>query len=116
MKSRTEKREQRQAPTPDQEPAVGKIRQFLLPMVSGMVAAKQDLMAWAQEIGLEALQKVFEGDATAIAGPKGKHSQSRTNHPWGTTDTELPFGGRRLGLKRPRLRSKSGQEVRCRAA
>jgi transposase-like protein len=26
------------------------------------------------------------------------------------TNTELPFGGRRIGLKRPRVRSKSGQE------
>jgi len=80
-------------------------------MVAGMAATKQDLMAWVQEVGLEALKEAFEADTTAGAGPKGKHSQDRINHRWGTTDTELPFGGRRIGLKRPRVRSKSGREV-----
>jgi transposase-like protein len=82
-----------------------------MPMVAGMAAAKQDLMAWVQDVGIEALKEVFEGDATAVAGPKGQHSKDRLNHRWGTTNTELPFGGRRIGLERPRVRSKSGQEV-----
>jgi len=108
MRSRAEKRDQKQAPVLT---ALGNIRQLLMPMVAGMAAAKRDLMEWVQEVGLEALKEVFEADATAIAGPKGKHSQDRINHRWGTTDTELPFGGRRIGLKRPRVRSKLGQEV-----
>jgi putative transposase len=108
MRSRAEKRDQKQAPVLT---ALGKLRQLLMPMVAGMAAAKLDLMEWVQEVGLEALKEVFEADATAIAGPKGKHSQERINHRWGTTDTELPFGGRRIGLKRPRVRSKLGQEV-----
>jgi putative transposase len=108
MRSRAEKRDQKQAPVLT---ALGNIRQLLMPMVAGMAAAKRDLMEWVQEVGLEALKEVFEADATAIAGPKGKHSQDRINHRWGTTDTELPFGGRRIGLKRPRIRSKLGQEV-----
>jgi len=106
MKSRAENRDQKQEQT-----ALGKLRQLLMPMVGGMAAAKQDLMAWVQEVGLAALKEVFEADVTAIAGRKGKHSKDRTNHRWGTTETELPFGGRRIGLKRPRVRSKSGQEV-----
>lgn len=108
MRSRAEKRDQKQAPVLT---AQGKLAQLLMPMVAGMAAAKQDLMEWVQEVGLEALKEVFEADATAIAGPKGKHSQERINHRRGTTDTELPFGGRRIGLKRPRVRSKLGQEV-----
>lgn len=108
MRSRAEKRDQKQAPVLT---ALGNLRQLLMPMVAGMAAAKQDLMEWVQEVGLEALKEVFESDAIAIAGPKGRHSQERINHRWGTTDTELPFGGRRIGLKRPRVRSKLGQEV-----
>ena len=108
MRSRAEKRDQKQAPVLT---ALGNLRQLLMPMVAGMAAAKRDLMEWVQEVGLEALKEVFEADATAIAGPKGQHSQERINHRWGTTDTELPFGGRRIGLKRPRVRSKLGQEV-----
>jgi len=92
-------------------PAVEKVRQLLLGMVAGMAAAKQDLMEWVQDLGLTALQEVFEADATTIAGPKGEHRADRTHHRWGTTGTELPFGGRRIKVPRPRVRSKSGQEV-----
>lgn len=62
-------------------------------------------------VGLEALNEVFEADAEAIAGEKGKHRGDRTHNWWGTTETELPFGGRRIQVDRPRVRSKSGGEV-----
>lgn len=105
MKSKAEKRLVAQEATAP----FAKVRQLLLGMVAGMTAAKQDLMGWAQEVGLAALEEVFEADATAIAGPKGKHLADRTHHRWGTTDTELPFGGRRIQVKRPRVRTKSGE-------
>jgi transposase-like protein len=105
MKSKAENRPAAQEATEPFE----KVRQLLLGMVAGMAAAKQDLMVWVQELGLAALKEVFEADATAIAGSKGKHLADRTHHRWGTTDTELPFGGRRIQVKRPRVRSKSGE-------
>ena len=108
MKIRTRKRVEKQAPAPA---GLGELRQLLMPMVAGMAATKQDLMSWVQDVGLEALKKMFEADAIVLAGPKGKHSKDRLNHRWGTTNTELPFGGRRIGLERPRVRSKSGQEL-----
>ncbi len=108
MKIRTRKRVEKQTLEPT---ALGKLRQLLMPMVAGMAAAKQDLMGWVQDVGMEALKEVFEADATAITGPKSKHRKDRVNHRWGTTNTELPFGGRRIGIERPRVRSKSGQEV-----
>jgi putative transposase len=90
-----------------------KVRQLLLPMVAGMAATKADLMEWVKEAGLEALKALFEADATAITGPKGRHRpEERTHHRWGSTATELPFGGRRIRVNRPRVRSKSGKEVR----
>jgi transposase-like protein len=92
-------------------PGVEKVRQLLLGMVAGMAAAKQDLMLWVQELGLAALEEVFEADAVAIAGSKGEHRLDRTHHRWGTTATELPFGGRRIKVERPRVRSKGGKEV-----
>lgn len=109
MKSKAEKRGAVQAT--GVSPAMDKVRQLLLGMVAGMVAAKQDLLEWVQDLGLSALQEVFEADATMIAGPKGEHREDRTHHRWGTTRTELPFGGRRIQVPRPRVRSKSGQEI-----
>lgn len=105
MKSKAENRPAAQEASAPFE----KVRQLLLGMVAGMAAAKQDLMAWVQQLGLAALEEVFEADAIAIAGPKGKHLADRTHHRWGTTDTELPFGGRRIQVKRPRVRTKSGE-------
>ena len=109
MKSKAEKRAGAQEA--GVSPAMAKVRQLLLGMVAGMVAAKEDLLEWVQDMGLSALQEVFEADATTIAGPKGVHREERTHHRWGTTRTELPFGGRRIQVKRPRVRSKTGQEV-----
>jgi transposase-like protein len=109
MKSKAEKGQGTQGVSVG--PAVEKVRQLLLGMVAGMAAAKQDLMEWVQDLGLAALQEVFEADATTIAGLKGEHRADRTHHRWGTTGTELPFGGRRIKVPRPRVRSKSGQEV-----
>src|SRR5207247_8715896 len=81
--------------------AAARVRQLLLGMVAGMTVTKHDLMEWVHEVGLAALREIFEADATAIAGPKGKHLADRTHHRWGTTDTELPFGVRRIQVQRP---------------
>ena len=111
MRRKAEKRVSRQVAGDVSVSGMDRIRQLLMPMVAGMAATKQDLMGWVNEVGLEALQAVFEADATAIAGPKGKHrAQERTHHWWGTTRAELPFGGRRIQVRRPRVRSKSGAE------
>lgn len=108
MRSKAEKWSEKQGV---EESAFGRVRQSLLSMVAGMAATKTDLLEWVQEIGLEALADVFEADVEVVAGPKGKHRADRTHHRWGTTATELPFGGRRIRVERPRVRSKSGQEV-----
>ncbi len=91
------------------------MRQLLMPMVAGMAAAKADLMEWVQGVGLEALNEVFHADAVAIVGEKGKHRRDRTHNWWGTTETEIPFGGRRIQVDRPRVRRKSGGEVMLRS-
>ena len=50
-------------------------------------------------------------NAEEIAGPKGKHEKERTHNHWGSTNGELSFGGRRIQVSRPRVRSKSGEEA-----
>ena len=108
MRSKAEKGREKQGAG---QTSLERVRQFLLPMVSGMAATKRDLLNWVQELGLEALADVFEGDVLALAGEKGKHRSDRTHHRWGSTPTELPFGGRRIRIERPRVRTKSGREV-----
>jgi putative transposase len=86
--------------------------QVLLPMVTGMVTTKQDLMIWVQQRGLDALDELFRRDAEQLAGPKGKHREERTHHHWGSTRSELPFGGQRIIVDRPRVRTRDGREAK----
>ncbi len=108
-KSKKPVRKQTQAPTG--EGVVGRVAQMLLPMVAGIAATKADLSEWVYEQGLTALHKLLKEDAEEIAGPKGKHEKERTHNYWGSTDGELSFGGRRIQVSRPRVRSKSGEEA-----
>lgn len=111
MSRRAEKQRETQAPSATPLPAAALV-QVLLPMVTGLVATRQDLMTWVQQRGLDALDEVFGADAEALAGPKGKHRDERTHHHWGTTRTELPFGGQRIVVERPRVRTTSGHEAK----
>ena len=83
----------------------------LTPLVAGMTATRTHLLDWVQGVGVSALEAVFAAEAEALAGPKGKHHAERTHHHWGHTSTELTFGGRRIQVARPRVRSCDGQEA-----
>ncbi len=100
------KQGEKAAPAPN-----ASLEQVLLPMVAGLVTTRQDLMTWVHRRGLDALDEVFRFDAEALAGPKGKHREQRTHHHWGRTRTELPFGGQRIVVERPRVRSTDGCEA-----
>lgn len=69
------------------------------------------MLEWVHACGLTVLDEVFREQAEALVGPKGKHQPGRTHHHWGTTSTELTFGGKRLQRRRPRVRSTAGVEV-----
>src|SRR5712691_908933 len=85
--------------------------EVLAPLVAGMTATRASLLEWVHAHGLVALQAVFKAEAEALAGPKGKHDAGRTHHHWGATAGELTFGGRRLQVVRPRVRSTEGYEA-----
>jgi putative transposase len=78
------------------------------PMLAGMTATRQHLLAWVHAQGLAALDELFREEAVALAGPKGRHHPQRTHHHWGTAATELTFGGRRVQVPRPRVRQTAG--------
>jgi len=90
---------------------VEQIGQRVLPLVTGIAATKQGLLEWVHDFGLRALDELMRDDAARIAGEKGKHRADRTHHYWGTTKSELTFGGRRISVDKPRVRSKDGREA-----
>lgn len=89
----------------------GTLAEALTPLIAGMTATRSHLLEWVHTLGVGALRAVFTAEAEALAGPKGKHQRARTHHHWGHTATELTFGGRRIQVARPRVRTRAGQEV-----
>lgn len=90
---------------------VEQVGQRLLPLVAGIAATKQGLLEWVHDFGLKALDELMQDEAARIVGEKGKHRADRTHHYWGKTKSELTFGGRRISVEKPRVRSKDGREA-----
>jgi transposase-like protein len=88
-----------------------RLRQLLMPLVTGAVETRRGLMAWSHQVGVETLGDIFRDDVERFAGPKGKHQHPRAHNRWGSTSTELEFGGRRISVERPRVRRRGGGEV-----
>lgn len=110
MGKKSENQVRKQAVGGSEPGILGRVRQILLPMVAGIAATKTELTSWVQERGMEALAEVLRGDAEELAGTKGKHREDRTHYHWGRTTGELVFGGRRVQVERPRVRSTAGGE------
>jgi len=105
------KRTEKQPRTQGQNDRGADVGHLVAPMVMGMAATRQELLAWVHAHGLAALDALFQDEAVALAGPKGRHQAARTHHHWGTTAAELTFGGRRVQVRRPRVRSRRGGEA-----
>lgn len=89
MKSRTE----RGTRTQGENAAVAQLRNVVEPMLAGMTATRETLMAWVHAQGLAALDELCREEAAALAGPEGTQQPGRTHHRWGTTATGLTCGG-----------------------
>jgi len=72
-------------------------------------AVKEGLLALAVGAGLGVLQVLMEEGVTAVAGPKGRHDPGRVAKRHGTEDGSVTLGGRRVPVRRPRVRSADGR-------
>src|SRR2546429_4780873 len=107
MTRRTERAQRTQA----ENGAGPALAHLVEPMLAGMTTTRRHLLAWVHAHGLAALDELFRDEAVALAGPKGRHHPQRTHHHWGTAATELTFGGRRVQVRRPRVRQTAGGET-----
>src|SRR2546430_1126686 len=107
MTRRTERAQRTQA----ENGAGPALAHLVEPMLAGMTTTRRHLLAWVHAHGLAALDELFRDEAVALAGPKGRHHPQRTHHHWGTAATELTFGGRRVQVRRPRVRQTAGGEA-----
>jgi transposase-like protein len=62
----------------------------------------------AVSAGLAVMSSLMEESVTALCGPKGKHDAGRSALRHGAEDGSVTLGGRRVGVRRPRVRATDG--------
>ena len=72
-------------------------------------AAKEGLLALSVGVGLGVLTELMEEEVDEVAGPKGKHNPERTAVRHGHEDGSVTLGGRRVEVRRPRMRTADGE-------
>jgi transposase-like protein len=66
---------------------------------------RDGLLAASVTIGLDVMGELVEAEVTELAGPKGRHDSNRRAYRHGTEDGKVTLGGRRVAVRRPRVRS-----------
>ena len=69
---------------------------------------REGLLAMAVSAGLAVMGALMEESVTALCGPKGKHDAGRSAVRHGAEDGSVTLGGRRVGVRRPRVRASDG--------
>jgi hypothetical protein len=69
---------------------------------------REGLLAMAVSAGLAVMGALMEESVTALCGPKGKHDPGRSAVRHGREDGSVTLGGRRVGVRRPRVRASDG--------
>jgi len=81
-----------------------------LPLVDLLVDTRTELFELAVRSGLKVLETMLEEDRTAVCGPRYAHQVDRVATRMGTVASEVVLGGRKVPLRRPRVRA-NGREV-----
>ena len=68
-------------------------------------AAREGLLALSVGVGLGVVHELMELEVTEVVGPKGKHDPDRVAKRHGHEDGSMTLGGRRVPVRRPRIRS-----------
>src|SRR5712671_5624177 len=100
----------RESRTVDRSHQVDSPLQRHLPLVDLLVDTRTELMELAVASGLKVLSAMLEEDRTAICGPRYQHQADRQASRTGTVPSEVVLGGRKVALRRPRVRAQ-GAEV-----
>lgn len=69
---------------------------------------REGLLALAVGAGLQVMQQLMETDVSAACGPRGKHNPDRAASRHGTEAGSVTLGGRRVPVRRPRVRASDG--------
>jgi transposase-like protein len=73
------------------------------------VDTQAELMELAVASGLQVLTTMLEEDRTAICGRRYQHQDAREASRAGTVPSEVVLGGRKVTIRRPRVRAEGGE-------
>jgi putative transposase len=68
-------------------------------------AAREGLLALSVGVGLGVVHELMELEVTEVVGPKGKRNPDRTAKRHGHENGSMTLGGRRVPVRRPRMRT-----------
>jgi putative transposase len=68
-------------------------------------AAREGLLALSVGLGLTVVHQLMEREVDEVVGPKGKHDPDRAAKRHGHEDGSMTLGGRRVPVRRPRMRT-----------
>ena len=88
------------------EVAVGERVTIAMSELAG--AVEEGLLALAVAAGLQVMQTMMNEDGIVACGPKGRHDTSRAAVRHGTEAGSVTLGGRRVPVRRPRVRTVDG--------
>ncbi|HEX7463104.1 MAG TPA: IS256 family transposase [Dermatophilaceae bacterium] len=72
------------------------------------VDVQEGLLALAVGTGLQVMAAMMDADVAAVCGSKGRHDPARAAVRHGQEDGSVTLGGRRVAVRRPRMRATDG--------
>lgn len=69
---------------------------------------REGLLAASVAVGLDVMDELMAAEVTEVAGLRGKHQRARTATRHGAERGTVTLGGRRLPIRRPRVRTADG--------
>ena len=82
-----------------------------LPLLGALSDIENSFFDLCIGAGHQVLGAMMEQDREELCGPRWKRDPGRVAGRAGTTQSEVTLGGRRIPIRRPRVRSKEGQEM-----
>ena len=82
-----------------------------LPMLVALEGVENAFFELCVAAGRQVLDVMMEQDREALCGPKWRRDPARQAGRGGSTPSEVTLGGRRLAVRRPRVRSREGAEL-----
>jgi transposase-like protein len=85
--------------------------QMVLPMGDLMLNVAAAIEQTASQAGVLMMKSLIDDEVEQLAGQRYAHQSNRSGYRWGKEDGHVIFAGRKVGIEKPRLRSRDGQEL-----